>query len=186
MQGWNGITVDLDQLSGADGPGLVAFVAALRARLPSGDLLAVDVAACSSVAQDIAEGYRLPSLARVASVVLMAYDEHGPWFGPGPIGGLPWVERTVDVARSQVPASRLVLGIAAYGFRWPPGRQHLGSTSVTVGEAQQVGDDGVVPGGSQQWGNGRSASGIGRSCGGPTADQLSCVSAWPSACTLAA
>ena len=46
VQGWNGITVDLESLSRADGPGLVAFAAALHARLPHGDLLAVDVAAC--------------------------------------------------------------------------------------------------------------------------------------------
>lgn len=137
-QGWNGITVDLESLSSLDGPGLVAFTTALHARLRRGDLLAVDVAACSSVAQDVAEGYRLPSLARVARIVLMAYDEHGPWSGPGSIGGLPWVERTVDVARSQVPASRLVLGIAAYGYEWPPGRQHRGSTSVTIAEARQL------------------------------------------------
>jgi spore germination protein YaaH len=137
-QGWNGVTIDLESLSNADGPGLVAFTAALRARLPRGDLLAVDVAACSSVAQDIAEGYRLSSLARVARIVLMAYDQHGSWSEPGPIGGLPWVERTVNVARSQLPASRLVLGIAAYGYDWHPGHRHLGSASVTVAEARQL------------------------------------------------
>lgn len=137
-QGWNGITVDLEALPSVDGPGLVDFTAALRARLPHSDLLAVDVAACSSVAQDVAEGYRLPSLGRVAKVVLMAYDEHGPWSEPGPIGGLPWVERTVNVARRQLPARQLVLGIAAYGYDWPPGRQHLGSASVTVAEARQL------------------------------------------------
>lgn len=137
-QGWNGVTVDLESLSSADGPGLVAFTAELHARLPRRDLLAVDVAACSSVSQDVAEGYRLPSLARVAKVVLMAYDEHGPWSGPGPVGGLPWVERTVDVARRQLSASQLVLGIAAYGYKWPPGRQHRGSISVTVAEARQL------------------------------------------------
>ncbi len=137
-QGWNGVTVDLESLSAADGPGLVSFATALHARLPRGDLLAVDVAACSSVAQDVAEGYLLPSLASVATVVLMAYDEHGPWSGPGPVGGLPWVERTVDVARSQVPPGRLVLGIAAYGYVWPPGAQHRGRTSVTVDQARQL------------------------------------------------
>ena len=140
-QGWNGITIDLEALQSVDGPGLVAFTAALRARLPHSDLLAVDVAACSSVAQDVAEGYRLPSLGRVAKVVLMAYDEHGPWSEPGPIGGLPWVERTVDIARSQLPASRLILGIAAYGYDWHPGRRHPGSRSVTVAEARQTRGD---------------------------------------------
>ena len=70
--------------------------------------------------------------------MIMAYDEHGPWSGPGPVGGLPWVERTVNVARSQVPAGRLMLGVAAFGFRWPPGRRHQGSTSVTVAEARQL------------------------------------------------
>jgi spore germination protein len=137
-EGWNGITVDLESLTSSDGPGLVAFVTALHSRLPRSDLLAVDVAACSSKAQDVGEGYLLSSLAREARVVLMAYDEHGSWSGPGAIGGVPWVERTVDVARSQVPASRLVLGIGAYGYEWPPGRRHLGSTAVTVTGARQL------------------------------------------------
>jgi spore germination protein YaaH len=136
-QGWDGITVDLELLSADDGPGLVAFVAALRARLPQGDLLAVDVAAPRSVAGDVAEGYRLPSLAAFAQVVLMAYDEHGPWSRPGPIGGIPWTKQVLDVARRQVPASQLVLGVAAYGFSWQL-RKHPTSSALTDLQARAL------------------------------------------------
>jgi spore germination protein len=53
--------------------------------------------------------------------VLMAYDEHGPtWSHSGPIGGLPWVEDSVDaILKAGVPASLLDLGVAGYGYTWP-------------------------------------------------------------------
>jgi spore germination protein len=126
-EGWDGITIDLESLATRDGPGLVAFAKELRWRLPQKDQLAVDVAAKASVAADVAAGYLLPQLSREADVVLMAYDEHGPWSGPGAIGGMPWVERTLNVARGEVPPARLVLGVAAFGFSW-----HLGKGTRAV------------------------------------------------------
>ena len=136
-EGWDGVTLDLESLSSSDGPGLVALATALRSRLPRGDLLAVDVAAPQSIAGDIAEGYRLPSLGRVADVVLMAYDEHGPWSGPGPIGGLPWLKRVLNVARNQIPSQRLILGMAAYGYSWRVGK-HPTSAAVTDVQALRL------------------------------------------------
>ena len=66
-------------------------------------------------------------------VALMAYDEHGPtWNGVGPIGGLPWQESCLQQMLAQVPAAKVDLGVAGYGYTWPkqryrgPGQRRAG------------------------------------------------------------
>ena len=96
----------------------------------------MDVSATTS--SYAALGYHLSGLSKVASVVLMAYDEDGPWSGPGPIGGLPWQRAAIRIARRTVPANRLVLGVAAYGFTWPRGARVHDGTSVTAVQARAL------------------------------------------------
>jgi len=71
----------------------------------------------------------------------MAYDEHGPtWNGVGPIGGLPWQEACLQQLLTLVPAAKVDLGVAGYGYTWP-----TTGTGVSVGDAQarqMVADDG--------------------------------------------
>ena len=49
---------------------------------------------------------------------VMTYDENGPWGPPGPVAGLDWVEPCAQFAASVVPASKISLGIPAYGYDW--------------------------------------------------------------------
>jgi spore germination protein YaaH len=137
-QGWNGITVDLEDLSASDAAGLVGFVARLHRELPRGDQLAVDVAATPNLSLYPEIGYHLRGLAKVANVVLMAYDESGPWSLPGPIGGLPWQRLSIAAVRHLVPADRLVLGVAAYGYTWPTGAGVHDGIAVTDFQARQL------------------------------------------------
>jgi spore germination protein len=137
-QGWDGITIDIEALAPRDAQGLVAFVARLRVLLPRRYQLAVDVSATTSLAEYLQSGYHLASLSRVADVVLMAYDEDGPWSGPGPIGGLPWQRASLAPVRHVVPADRLVLGVAAYGYTWPPGARVHDGISVTAEQARRM------------------------------------------------
>src|SRR5690606_33046625 len=55
----------------------------------------------------------------VDRVILMTYDEHGFVSGPGPIASSPWVENVVKYAVSQIPAEKVFVGLAGYGFDWP-------------------------------------------------------------------
>ncbi|WP_022903388.1 glycosyl hydrolase family 18 protein, partial [Curtobacterium sp. B8] len=82
-------------------------------------------------------GYDLRRLTRyVDRVVLMTYDEHGPWSGAGTIGSLPWAERVVRAAEAQgVPRGRIDLGIAGYGYVW--GGPHDGE-QVTPAQAAKL------------------------------------------------
>lgn len=118
--GWDGVNVDLELVRRRDSRGLVAFVAALRERLPATASVTIDVSASSTASAYLDRGYRMAELATVVDAIqLMAYDEHGPgWSGPGPIGSLPWVERSVAAALELVPPDKLDLGIAGYGYLW--------------------------------------------------------------------
>jgi spore germination protein len=137
-EGWDGVTVDLESLAPRDAQGLVAFVARLRLLLPRRFQLAVDVSAVPSLGEYAQYGYHLASLSRVADVVLMAYDEDGPWSSPGPIGGLPWQRAALASARRAVPARRLVLGVAAYGYTWPPGAHLHDGATVSAAQARRM------------------------------------------------
>lgn len=118
--GWDGVNVDLELVRRRDAGGLVDFLTALRDRLPSTSSVTIDVSASNSRAGYRAGGYRLDEIAAVVDAVqLMAYDQHGPgWSGPGPVGGLPWVRDSVAAALELVPADRLDLGVAGYGYLW--------------------------------------------------------------------
>ncbi|MDO9380802.1 MAG: glycosyl hydrolase family 18 protein [Nocardioidaceae bacterium] len=135
--GWDGVQVDLESMGQGDRRGLTAFVAELRRRLPRGATLSMAVTASTTARDYRRGGYDLPALARrLDRVVLMAYDQHGPtWSGAGPVGGLPWVRRTLRTLLRQVPARQVDLGVAGYGYTWPTGRD---GAAVSDRRARQV------------------------------------------------
>lgn len=128
-EGWDGITVDLESLDSGDQTGLVGFITVLRDALPTGRTISVDVSASTSLADYAANGYDLARLGAVVDrVVLMAYDQHGPWSQPGPIGSLNWQRQSLKVLLTQVSAAKVDLGVAGYGYSWPKGaRLHQGT-----------------------------------------------------------
>src|SRR5262249_51704834 len=78
--GRDGVSVDLESLAARDTAGLTRFVADLRADLPDGDSLTICLSASTSHSAYAAMGYDLPALAASAGqIVLMTYDDHGPW-----------------------------------------------------------------------------------------------------------
>jgi spore germination protein len=131
-RGWDGITVDLESLSGKHPAGLTRLVAGLEAAL--GSARSVSVCLMASTGDYRALGYDLAALGRAADhVVLMAYDQHGPtWSGAGAVGGMPWVKATLTPVQKAVPAARIQLGIAGYGYTWP-----------RTGEGRQLSDQGA-------------------------------------------
>ena len=153
-QGWDGITVDLERLRPADGPGLVLLLRELQDRMPADRTVSVDVSASTSVRIYHARGYRIRELGRAADVVaLMTYDQHGPgWSGPGPIGALPWQRRTLAALTTAVPVSKVDLGVAGYGYTWPA--HGTGHTVTDRGARRLVRQDGARAGwkaGKGEW-----------------------------------
>ncbi|OII15324.1 hypothetical protein BIU96_09105 [Curtobacterium sp. MCBA15_008] len=119
-----GVQIDLESLRSRDRAGLVAFAAALEAavHVELGDDAEVSMAVMASTNADGYRdtGYDLGALAdHVDRFVLMTYDQHGPWSGPGTVGALPWAERVVHAAEAEgLSADRIDLGIAGYGYVW--------------------------------------------------------------------
>lgn len=132
-----GVQIDLESLRSRDRAGLVAFAEDLEGAVHDelGDDAQVSIAVMASTGADGYRdaGYDLGALAEhVDRVVLMTYDQHGPWSGAGPVGALPWAERVVRAAEHEgLPADRIDLGIAGYGYVW--GGEHDGEQ---VGPAQ--------------------------------------------------
>ncbi|MEO9323665.1 glycosyl hydrolase family 18 protein [Nocardioides sp. C4-1] len=118
---WGGVNVDLELVRRGDAAGLVALCAALQRAMPAARTVSIDVSAAGTPRAYRDRGYALTRLGRtVDRVVVMAYDQHGPtWSGPGPVGALPWQRRAMAAALTRVPAERLDLGVAGYGYTWP-------------------------------------------------------------------
>lgn len=52
-------------------------------------------------------------------LMIMTYDEHNPRTKPGPTASVDWTEATIHYALKQgVPPSKILLGIAGYGWDW--------------------------------------------------------------------
>lgn len=131
QQGWDGVQMDFELIRAEDGPGLLALAGELTDALPAGVGLSMAVTSFTDPQEFVDNGYDLAGLGRVLDrMVLMAYDQHGPtWNGVGPIGGLPWQEEALRLVLRDVPAGKLDLGVAGYGYTWP-----------TTGTGDQVSD----------------------------------------------
>src|SRR5947209_8015272 len=116
-QGWNGVSVDLESLRPRDRDGLTRFVSDLRSDLPGVDSLTVCLQASTSLSHYRASAYDLRALAdRADQLVLMTYDDHGPWENtPGPIGPLGWQRASIHALEHLIPARQVLLGVADYG-----------------------------------------------------------------------
>jgi spore germination protein YaaH len=121
-EGWNGICVDLESLTPRDSQGLIRFLVALRRALPRAASLSIAISNETSAGDFAANGYQLEAIGRVVSrAILMAYDEHGPWENtPGPVGELSWQRAGLSVILGFIPAARIDLGVAGYGYGWLP------------------------------------------------------------------
>lgn len=79
--------------------------------------------------------YDYAHLGRVSDELrVMAYDQHAGRFGPGPIAGMPWVQRVADYVASQTPVSRVRLGVPTYGRDFSSGD----SVSLTGDAAREL------------------------------------------------
>lgn len=76
------------------------------------------------------EGYDYKGLSAYNDfIVLMAYNQYSKATGPGPISGAKWIEEALDKTAKYIPAEKLILGIAGYGYDWATDAS--GKTSVS-------------------------------------------------------
>ncbi len=120
--GFAGVDIDYEELRGTDRAAFSAFIVQLAGALHAkGKKLSVDVFAKTTdrgydqrnVAQDYA------ALGNAADQIrIMAYDWHWSSSAAGPIAPLDWVKTVLDYAVTQIPRSKVVLGIPMYGYDW--------------------------------------------------------------------
>jgi spore germination protein YaaH len=119
--GFSGVNIDFELVQPEDRDNLTLFIQELASRLrPAGYTVAVSVFPKSDeTTNDVAIAYDYQNLAKhVDQVILMTYDNHGEWSGPGPIADIRWVERNLKYALQFMPKNKLYLGIAGYGYDW--------------------------------------------------------------------
>ena len=166
INGYDGIDLDYETFAFSDGssswaqtrPNWVAFVEELAAALHAeGKLLSVTVPPMYDADYDSSSGYWVYDYAAVGKHVdllrIMAYDYSVG--SPGPIAPLGWVQKVAAFAPTQLPGSKVQLGIPVYGRNWytgktgkcPVGQEIKTSNySMTAGNAlSSLAGDGVAP-----------------------------------------
>ena len=111
---FSGVNVDLEELKETTDEAFVSFQKELYEKLHARKLL---------VTQDVIpfnEDYNYEALAMHNDFLfVMAYDEYSSGTKPGPIAEQKWIEAAMDQALKKIPAQKVVLGLAAYGYDWP-------------------------------------------------------------------
>ncbi|HEY7061190.1 MAG TPA: glycosyl hydrolase family 18 protein [Chloroflexota bacterium] len=145
-EGYDGFDLDFEGVEAADRAAYTAYVAALGAALHEhGKALALALAAKTRDATTgWAGAYDYAALGHYADLItLMAYDYHGAWGGPGPVAPADWVDQVLAFATSQLPAEKVLLGIAFYGYDW--NTTSGGTRSLSYSQAARLADRYQVP-----------------------------------------
>ncbi|NIG56140.1 glycosyltransferase [Chitinophaga sp. Cy-1792] len=125
-----GINIDFEEYAEKSDEPLISFQHELYDKLHKEGLL---------VTQDVTpnnEDYNLSELGKYNDYIfLMGYDQHFGTSVAGPVSEERWIEKVLDEAAHKIPANRLVLCIAAYGYDWPANSE---GTTVTYQEALQL------------------------------------------------
>jgi spore germination protein len=129
---YDGFDLDLEAVEAADRDAYTAYVASLGAALHArGKALTLALAAKSrDVTTGWAGAYDYAAVGAHADLItLMAYEYHGAWSGPGPVAPADAVDQVLAYATSQIPAEKVLLGLAFYGYDW----------NTTAGGARSLG-----------------------------------------------
>ena len=125
--GFNGLNVDLENLTARDAAEVPGFLARLRRTFTPHPL---------ALSADLEVEGNVPASQAARScdfVVLMAYDQHYSGGPAGPICGTAWYQRALNSALGSIPPERLVVGMGNYAYDWTEG--HSPGVSLTYQEA---------------------------------------------------
>ncbi|WP_270878943.1 S-layer homology domain-containing protein [Paenibacillus aestuarii] len=117
----DGINMDIENVDAAYRDQYTDFVKMLRDKLSSSKEVSVAVAANPTGTTKSWIGlYDYKALSAVSDyLMLMAYDESYPGDPtPGPVASMPFVEKSIQYALTQMPSEKLVLGVPFYGRYW--------------------------------------------------------------------
>ncbi len=111
---FQGVNIDFEELGEATDEALIDFQEEIYIALHAKNLL---------VTQDVVPqnaDYNYRELAKFNDFVfVMAYDQSDNQSSPGPICEQKWIEKSLTDIAKIIPARKLVLAIAGYGYDWP-------------------------------------------------------------------
>lgn len=125
-EGYDGLDVDYEDLSGDDRTAYTQFLTELGDELhAAGKVLTTAVHPKTSNAgyddRNLAQDYRAIGAA-VDQVRVMTYDYSWDTSPPGPVAPAAWVEKVIAWTVTQIPRDKVVLGIDLMGYNWSGGR----------------------------------------------------------------
>lgn len=138
---YDGVNIDLEKVPPSDRAALIAFTRELAEAVKSrGKAISIAVPGTTGIYLNdpSSGGFDMAALGGLVDwIIIMAYDEHWDTGSPGPVASLPWVDAVARFTRTQVPAQKLLLGIAFYGYDWPaPGAGEAISMREAVRRAE--------------------------------------------------
>ena len=124
-----GINVDFEELAENTNDPLTAFQKKLFEKLhPQELLVSMDVEPKNN-------DYDYTKLSEYNDyLILMAYDEFNNSTGPGPVSAQKWIEDAVLWTAKRIDPSKLILGIAGFGYDWEKG-DHDTTLAYTYNDA---------------------------------------------------
>lgn len=121
QEGYEGLDIDLEGVNAGDRQALTAFVARISKELrKQGKLVTMAVPAKTyDATTGWAGAYDYAALApHVDYFVIMAYSYTTSASPPGSTAPYGWVDKVAAFACSRIPPSKVLLGVAFYGYDW--------------------------------------------------------------------
>ena len=134
---YDGVDIDFEFISSSDTNYFTIFLQELKDRLGSNKELSAAVFARTST-DNWPTGYDYKAIGQIVDkMVVMTYDYHYKTSAPGPIAPLWWVNNVINymISTAHIPASKLLLGVATYGYNWGSG---LNTTTVTLNNLNSI------------------------------------------------
>ncbi|MDP4090766.1 MAG: glycosyl hydrolase family 18 protein [Bacillota bacterium] len=120
--GYKGVNIDLEGVFYNDRSYYTTFVQELYKLLkPLGYSVTLSVPAKTSdnTTDSWSGAYDYAALSQYSDqIAIMTYDEHYPGGTAGPVASIGWVQNVVKYAVTVIPSSKIMLGVAAYGYDW--------------------------------------------------------------------
>jgi cellulose synthase/poly-beta-1,6-N-acetylglucosamine synthase-like glycosyltransferase/spore germination protein YaaH/peptidoglycan/xylan/chitin deacetylase (PgdA/CDA1 family) len=118
QNGFNGISIDFENVADEDQGDLVQFMDELAGTLHGAGIdLSINLPANND-----SFNYRRLGVA-ADYVILMAYDEHYSGSSPGPVAGLDWFEEILKLRQTDIPAQKTIVAIGNYAYDWKKGAE---------------------------------------------------------------
>lgn len=117
---YDGVNIDFESIPPWTRNGYTSFIQELSKKLRERDKkITVAVFPKIDVSLELQGAYDYAALEPyIDRMVIMTYDKHWSTGPAGPIAPINWVEENIKYTLEYIPAEKLLLGIANYGYDW--------------------------------------------------------------------